>query len=184
MEETLLSFANPIGELGNNSVGAKVKVAGIITSISKILTRSNEPMLFATIEDTSARTEVLVFPKVLKKGTFVWQVDNIVLVQGRTNTKDGALKIIAEEAKELAIQQTLDKKAKKFTITLPAKSGKEKLLEIKKIILGFPGELPVWLKIPRNGDFREIKTKTKVSADKLMIEKLVALVGKENIAPE
>ncbi len=194
MEETLLSFANPIGEISGNLPGAKVKVAGIITSISKIITRSNEPMLFATVEDTSARTEILVFPKVLKKDTFVWQVDNIILVEGRTNTKDGALKIIAEEAKELAVQQTIEKRPAspaggepKLTITLNNGVGKEKLLEIKKVLVGFPGELPVWLKIPHKhavDNFREVKTKTKVSADKLMLQKLANIVGKRNIACE
>jgi len=198
IEETLLALASPIGELNGHSSGAKVKVAGIITAISKILTRSNEPMLFATVEDTSARTEVLVFPKVFKKDSLVWQVDNIVLVEGRTNTKDGALKIIAEQAKELAVQQTIVKepaelasfsesqptsREPKLTITLNKEAKKNDLLKIKKILLDFPGEIPVWLRIPLNhgSDFREVKTKTKVCADKIMLEKLEDIVGQGKI---
>ena len=185
MEETLIKFANPIGTVSEDA-GARVKVVGIITNISKILTRSREPMIFATLEDTSAKTEVLVFPKVLKKDSLIWRVDNIVLVEGRTNTKDGALKIIAETAREIAVQQSLDKKisSKKITIILPDKSNKEILIKIKQILLAFPGQIPVYLKIPRNGQLKEIKTKTSVAPDSSMIKNLAAIVGRKNIVLE
>lgn len=181
MEEILQSFANPIGELSVTSAGSKVKVAGIISSITKINTRSNEPMLFVTVEDTSDKMEVLVFPKVLKKDSLVWHVDNIVLVNGRTNTKDGVLKIVAEDARELAVQQTLDKKEPKLTITLPPGAGKDLLLEIKKILIGFPGQFPVYLKIPNNGDLKEVRTKTKINGEKSLLEKLTEMVGQKNL---
>ncbi len=183
-EKTLKKYAKPIGEIKSSSPNQKVKVAGIISSIQKILTRSNEPMLFCTIEDTSAKMEVLVFPKTLKKDNLVWQADNIVLVEGRTNTKDGVLKMIAEEVKEIALQQTINKNPEKIIITFPIGAKKVLLEEIKKILLVYPGELPVFLKLPQNDEYREIKTKTKISLqDKLLID-LAALLGKENIEIE
>jgi len=174
-EDKLSLLASPIGQL-NSGEGTRVKVAGIITSTSKILTRSREPMIFATLEDTSARTEVLVFPKVLKKDLFIWRTDNIILVEGRTNLKDGVLKIIAESAQEIIL--TKDEETKnQLILTLPANAKKDLLLEIKKILEKFPGETPVILKVPQNDDFKEIRTKTRVKIEKKLMEKLSKLLG-------
>ncbi|MBM2820556.1 MAG: polymerase alpha subunit [Candidatus Berkelbacteria bacterium] len=181
MEGHLKNFADPISTIDQNSTGKKVKVAGIITHLQKIITKSNEPMLFATVEDTSARTEVLVFPKVLQKNTLIWQTDNIILVEGRTNTKDGTLKIIAETVKEVALEQTIEQLGERLLITIPPKSSREILVEIKNILAKFPGEISVFIKIPQNGQTQEIKTKTRVANDQKLIDALNLLVGKDNI---
>jgi len=179
MEKILLKFAKPIGEIEPKE-GRTVKVVGIITTISKIVTRSNEPMLFAQIEDTTAKTEVLVFPKVLKKDNLIWRANNIVLVTGRTNTKDGALKIIAETVKEISLNPE-EKTENQIVITLPAGSKKDLLEKIKIILQEFPGTTPVILKIPQNGGYKEFKIKTQVSPDSELVKKLSDLLGEEAV---
>jgi len=52
-----------------------VKIAGLIDKIQKIITKkSKEPMLFVTLEDTSGRIEVIVFPKLLTNNPSVWNL--------------------------------------------------------------------------------------------------------------
>ncbi|MCL5407358.1 MAG: DNA polymerase III subunit alpha [Patescibacteria group bacterium] len=179
MEKSLKTFANPINQI-TPTEGKSVKVAGIITTISKILTRSKESMLFATVEDTSARTEVLVFPKVLQKDALVWQTNNIVLVEGRTNTKDGALKIIAQSVKEITLTPITPDKDQ-LEITLPRNAKKDILFQIKTILESFPGITPVILKAPQNGGFAEIKTKTKVEKTTELIKQLEELLNEGSI---
>lgn len=173
MERSLKNFADPISQIAPKE-GKTVKVVGIITAISKILTRSKESMLFVTVEDTSARTEVLVFPKVLQKDLFVWRTNNVVLVEGRTNTKDGALKIIAQSVKEINLDTTPEKSV---IITLPKEAKKSLLESIKTILQESQGEYSVILKVPQNGDFKEMKTKTKIADDPAIKEKLSELLG-------
>lgn len=180
MEKSLKSFANPIREI-SPAEGKSVKVAGIITTISKILTRSKESMLFVTIEDTSAQTEVLVFPKILQKDQFIWQTNNIVLVEGRTNTKDGALKIIAQSIKEITLTPVKDNENDNLCLVLPKNAKKEILFKIKTILESFPGKTPVILKAPQNGDFRELKTKTKVQKTPELLAQLAEILGKDAI---
>lgn len=180
MEEILKKHANPINTISSSS-GKTAKIVGIITQVQKITTKSNEPMLFCKIEDTSAKIEVLVFPKIFKKDSLIWQTDNIVLVEGRTNTKDGQLKIIAENAREIVLGQEPFKNPKKIVLTLSKSANKILLSEIKKILLAFPGTLAVYLKIPSNGDFREIKTKTTVLINDEILKALSDLIGNENI---
>jgi DNA polymerase III alpha subunit len=59
-------------------------------------------MLFVTLEDVTTRTEILVFPKVLIKNPSVWQDEKILMVRGRLSDKDGTMKILCEEAVEIA----------------------------------------------------------------------------------
>lgn len=87
--------------LANAQEGQFVRVAGIITSIQKILTRSKEQMFFVKIEDAAANCEVLFFPKTLEKFRDIIVSDKIVSIDGFLSFKDGSPKILAEEIFEI-----------------------------------------------------------------------------------
>ena len=78
-----------------------VSIAGLVSAIQKITTKSGEPMLFVKMEDTTSRTEVLVFPRVLAQNPGLWQNEKILMVRGRVSNKDGITKILCEEAFEI-----------------------------------------------------------------------------------
>ena len=88
-----------IKPLKSSSDGQTVKVTGLITKVSKKITRNGQPMLFARIEDTSDNTEILVFHDTLIKNPNIWIEGSIVEVKGRLSKKDGEPKIICYEAK-------------------------------------------------------------------------------------
>jgi len=78
-----------------------VRVAGIITTVQKITTRSNQTMKFAKVEDLNSNAEILVFPKVLAAADAIVVNDKVIAVDGFVSFKDGALKILAESIYEL-----------------------------------------------------------------------------------
>ena len=78
-----------------------VAVGGIVSGIQRITTKSGDPMLFVKLEDLSAKTEVLVFPKLLAQTRGLWQQEKILLVRGRVSDKDGVPKILCEQVKEV-----------------------------------------------------------------------------------
>ncbi len=88
----------PIKNITSKLRNQTVSVGGIISSIQKITTKAGTPMLFVKIEDTSAKTEVLVFPKTLAEFPDVWKEENIIFVKGRVSDKDGIPKILCEKA--------------------------------------------------------------------------------------
>lgn len=89
-------------EITENIENQFVRVAGIITTIQKILTRSNQNMVFAKIEDLSGNIEVLAFPKILEANLELWKTDKIVTIDGFVSFKDGAPKILAEAIYEIS----------------------------------------------------------------------------------
>lgn len=185
-EKILKKYTYPIGILSENLVGQKLMIGGIVTQAKKITTRTKEPMLFATLEDLTGTIEAVVFPGVLRREADLWNVDKLLLIEGKMNIKDGILKFLADKAYPAGTDEDLAKipigfSPKILNLTIPRGIKKEILGEIKKILEQFPGDLAVELTVPHNGMEQKIKTKTKIEPKKELIEKLKNLLGEENI---
>lgn len=81
--------------------GAKIRVAGIINKIKKIITRNGKPMLFVEIEDLSEKIETVIFPSVIERNPSAFQENKMVFISGRVNFENEIPKIIAEEIEEI-----------------------------------------------------------------------------------
>lgn len=90
-----------IKNLSVKDAGKMLSIAGIIANIQKIVTKSGQPMLFIGIEDTTSRIEGLVFPSLLEKNPSIFTEGTAIKVKGRLSDKDGTLKILCDEVKEL-----------------------------------------------------------------------------------
>ena len=97
-----------IDQINLQMEGKRVKICGILTTTKKINTRSGEPMLFAGIEDLSGKTEVLVFPKMLKNSEALWQGDAVLIISGKVSTKDGEVKILADKVEKYDPEKVKD----------------------------------------------------------------------------
>lgn len=91
----------PLSKIGLDMRDNYIRIAGVITSVKKIITRSNESMLFVKVEDEITNTEILVFPRLLKENADMWLPGKVVLCHGRVSDKDNEIKIIAEFATEI-----------------------------------------------------------------------------------
>ena len=96
----------PIKTITSAMRNQTISVGGVITGIQKITTKSGSPMLFVKLEDTTAKTEVLVFPKTLAEFPDVWHEENVIFVKGRVSDKDGIPKILCEKAAKLISPNT------------------------------------------------------------------------------
>ena len=94
-----------IRDLLKEKKDSKVKVAGVITKITKFITKSGKPMLFVKIEDLTGTIEILVFATTLEKNPTTWQEGKIIMVAGRLTDKDDQLKILCDSAEELITQK-------------------------------------------------------------------------------
>lgn len=78
------------------------RIAGLISQVKKIVTKTGQPMAFVKIEDFSPEPiEVVVFNSTLNKTNGVWQENSVVLVQGRMSFRNGERKMICDAAKIL-----------------------------------------------------------------------------------
>jgi DNA polymerase-3 subunit alpha len=103
----LATYATPLEQITSAGDGKSVAVGGLITDVREITTKNGAKMAFAKIEDKTGELEVIVFPRSYAESPGLWQLDTVVLVNGKINTtdKDGntgqELKILADTAREI-----------------------------------------------------------------------------------
>lgn len=90
-------FVMPISQLSSHLNDNSVRVAGVIATIKKIITRNNKSMLFVKIEDSGNNVELLVFPNLLEQTADIWQEGLVVLCQGKLSDKDREIKVLTDK---------------------------------------------------------------------------------------
>ena len=91
-----------IKDLPFNKNNIPVKIGGIVTKIQKVITKSGKPMVFSWIEDTSAKIEIVAFPSVLEANPEAFKENNVLVVRGRLNDRDGIPKLMCDEVRAIA----------------------------------------------------------------------------------
>ncbi len=91
-----------ITDVNRERVGERVKLAGIVISVKKIVTKaSNQEMAFVKLEDLSGLIEMVVFPKMYAKTLDLWNVDRIIEASGKIDEKDDRLTFLVDDARAL-----------------------------------------------------------------------------------
>ena len=85
------------GDLGEETSGQHVTVAGLVTQVRPYQTKKGTMMCFVTLEDLQGSMDVTIFPKVWKKAEKIIQQDGILIVEGRSEAGGGTPKILAEK---------------------------------------------------------------------------------------
>jgi len=94
--KTLKEAANP-----EQKDKTRLKVAGVISSIQKFITKTGKQMLFVKIEDMTDNLEVIVFSEAFAKNPYLWKENNALIINGMLSLRNGEVKIICNEAKKL-----------------------------------------------------------------------------------
>ncbi|MBI4089938.1 MAG: DNA polymerase III subunit alpha [Candidatus Kerfeldbacteria bacterium] len=159
----------------------RASVAGVITSIQRVMTRTAESMLFVRLEDQSGSVEVLVFPSVLKADPGPWQEDKVVVVAGKVSDKDGVAKLLADNARELTKETTsVGPVADTVVVTIPNAADEQLWLTLKDIFRRHPGPAKVVLAV--RGEQRRIVTSYLVDRHDEFVRAIESLLGQGAIA--
>ena len=87
---------------GKFSDGAFARIAGLISDIKTITTKSNQLMAFVTVEDLTGQMEVIVFPSILEKYGELIKPELPVWIEGRLSVReDEQPKILVDTIKPL-----------------------------------------------------------------------------------
>jgi DNA polymerase-3 subunit alpha len=97
LRKYLDNFIVPLCQLKGHEQEVGVNMAGVISTIKKIMTRNNQNMLFVKIEDAVANVELLIFPKLLVETQAIWQEGRTVIVRGKVSDKDHDVKILVNK---------------------------------------------------------------------------------------
>lgn len=160
------------------SDGDKVIIGGLISAVSRKVTRNNTMMAFITLEDLYGTIEVVVFPKTFENCRNLVEEDEIVIVKGRVAVReDEQTKILCEEIKPL-----ININKDKIYILIKDKALLTPTVnEIKNGLKAFKGNTPVYLCTADDRKSYLIDKSAWLSNEYDTIEILKETFGEENV---
>jgi DNA polymerase-3 subunit alpha len=79
--------------------GEKVKIAGLVTGVRRIMTKTKSQMAVLTLEDLHGSIEAVVFPRVYERGgTEMFHDDAILVIEGKVDTRSERPQIVVDRA--------------------------------------------------------------------------------------
>ncbi len=97
-EDLLRGGVTPIKDLGNREDDEAVTVAGMLTAVRRTMTKAQQQMLLATLEDVGGSVELVVFPKTYAQLQSAFVQDAIVTVRGRVRFRERRGSVPGDEA--------------------------------------------------------------------------------------
>ncbi len=183
-----------------------IRVGGTVTAVKQIITKkSGEPMLFATISDTSGQAECLVFPSVFKENGAVWIEGANLVVTGKLSRKDDEPKFLADRGWQITAQTIPVYKAHfkgdqvssemmlqmhrppaptgkgEVRITLPSKLPPSVVAELKAVLGKYPGGTRVALDVRAENGYQRVETSFQIDPSHDAIAAIEKQVGMGNV---
>lgn len=175
-------------EIHDNS---STEILGIITNVTKKITKSNSTMAFITVEDISGSVEVLLFPKTLSDNAALISEGKIVRIQGRVSLREEEdLKIICNRIEKFDPSTVVvsDNKASKMTkkrkgLFLRFSSAEAKEIETaEKFMRIFEGNTWVYYYYTDTGRYDAQPIEKCVDINAPLLKELKRILGDKNVA--
>ncbi|KEI77330.1 DNA polymerase III subunit alpha [Clostridium botulinum A2 117] len=169
---------NLVDTISSIKDGDKVVVGGMITHVSKKLTRNNDMMAFIVLEDLYSSIEVIVFPKIFNMARNIINEDEVVLLKGRVSLReDEQPKLICEFMEPLVKINS----EKLYILVEEKKDIKLKLQEIKSVFLQHKGNIPVYFCTNKERKKFRIDRELWVNGSRELMDNLRNMFGENNV---
>ncbi|NFM46271.1 DNA polymerase III subunit alpha [Clostridium botulinum] len=169
---------NLVDTISSIKDGDKVVVGGMITHVSKKLTRNNDMMAFIVLEDLYSSIEVIVFPKIFNMARNIINEDEVVLLKGRVSLReDEQPKLICEFMEPLVKINS----EKLYILVEEKKDIKIKLQEIKGVFLQHKGNIPVYFCTNKERKKFRIDRELWVNGSRELMDNLRNMFGEDNV---
>ena len=152
-----------------------VTIGGLITSVTRKVSRQGASWAVVTIEDLEGSLEVLFFAKTYNKYSMSLTEDRIVTVRGRVDRRDDVLRFTAVE---MSMPEISMAPLGPLVISLPMSQCTPPVVErIKEILRSHPGKREVHLKLNENGVDTFMKIDALVTASPSLSADLKSILG-------
>lgn len=96
-EKKVVPIKSVLDRSAKSGLAGSYRIAGVVTAVKKIITKTKKPIAFARIEDLSDTLEVVVFSEILERKPEAWEKQSIIIVQGKLSMRENEPKIIVDE---------------------------------------------------------------------------------------
>ncbi|MEX2421383.1 MAG: OB-fold nucleic acid binding domain-containing protein, partial [Actinomycetota bacterium] len=151
--------------------GASVVVGGVLTGLQKKFTRKGDTYLVATLEDLTGQVEVVFWPNTYRAAHEVLEEDAVLVVAGRLEVRDEAVKLTANKVSAPDLSEAL---GAPVVVTFAAEQcTPDAIGRLKDVLVHHGGVVPVHLRVRRpDGSARVYRL-----GDQLRVERRAGLFG-------
>ncbi|MBI4185505.1 DNA polymerase III subunit alpha [Candidatus Berkelbacteria bacterium] len=197
--EKLEKLNTKLSQLSAQTHNQPVTVGGLVTDIRQITTKNGEPMAFVKLEDYTGTAELVLFPRTYKESASLWQPEQLLLVNGKVNERNGQKSILVDSARLLAqavirsksIQRSSTERQSSASTPLPAVSKELHLILdgavdrttlelVKTALVSLPGETPVICTLI-GSQSRRVTTDLRVDVSEQLMTTLTSQLGPQRI---
>jgi DNA polymerase-3 subunit alpha len=148
LERVTTDTTDSLKERRSNEI---VAVGGVVSECKIINTRKGDRMAFVRIEDLHGSVEAVVFSDLFNKSKELIELDRLVVLSGRVDRGDEAVKIIAD--KIIPLEDAEEIVVKKVHIMARTEGlDASRLVALKKTLERWPGQSPVFLHLLGSND--------------------------------
>ncbi len=171
------SIATVLAEPGD---GQTVTVAGILSGVTRRVTKTGSPWAQATLEDLEGSIELMFFPATYAQVGIHIAEDAVVVVRGRTDARDDTVKVIVSD---LTVPDLSVREAGPVTVELaPGRCTPPIVERLKDVLASHPGTTEVHLALVSgtSGERRHtlrVADGYRVTASPALMGDLKALLG-------
>lgn len=196
--------ALPVATLAEQQDGARVAVGGVLAGLKQINTKAGATMAFLELADQTGELEVVLFPRVLTSCARKLASDVPLLVRGKLQVEEEAVKLIADEVRLLAetgvdlsveggatsaaggatqgIAAAAPAKPPVLWLRVQAPDEAAPLMQqIRDLLALHPGPSPVRVKLEPSGRYLELHAHLRVDATTELLGALERLIGPQNV---
>jgi len=171
-----------LARLSELAAGRPVVVAGQIAALRTTTTRRGEKMAFLTLEDLSGQSDVVLFPDAYTANREHLEVDKLVFLKGKTDTRGESRSLIGEKLVPFESAPQLLTTAVTISLDLE-ETTEETLFALKGILSEHPGRCPVELLFRRRNAVKclEAARALSVTPDSSFLAAISKLLGERKV---
>ena len=152
-----------------------VTIGGLITSVTRKVTRQGASWAVVTIEDLEGSIEALFFSNTYNQYALTLTEDHIVLVRGRVDKREDQVRFTALEMKNADVSAG---PTGPLVITLPINQCTPPVVDrMKEILRSHPGKREVHLHLDENGMRTVMKLETLITSSPSLSADLKSILG-------
>lgn len=199
--------ATAASELPNMMEDSMATVMGVVAEVKSIITKkSQKPMAFVRIEDTTGSTEIVVFPRTYIQYRDILEAGSYLIIQGKVSVRergdgiehsilaDKILRFTDRDIPSLSAQLAQGSLPDSFddegeeeemeegvAIIIDGKPDHEMIARLREIFTAAPGSDRVFLHVKSGEHLRKVATEYSITRSPKIIQQIASLVGSENV---
>lgn len=128
--------------------GVNITIGGIVASKKNIITKNNQRMCFASLEDLYGNIELIVFPRTYESYANNLIEDEVILVSGKLVLNDEEeAKIICDKIESI---EEIKARKSKFYVKIPKDKPDEAFDKVKNLLRNHKGYVPTYIYTEKN----------------------------------